>query len=116
MLKELLVSAFVGKSGARVIISGHILSYCFRQKVYNDMFNDATVMKTLNDIETNHHPLNYIYLGLFPCMLIYFINDLNYKKSFKKIKNGVSKDVVHKIEFVLLFLYFVFTRDVENAF
>ena len=114
MMLSIVNSAFIPNNG-KSLLTRHIVFYCVRQKIYNEVFSSNSMFQSISDIQTNH-PINVVYLGFVSCMIYLFIQDLSYKKSFSNLKVGNSQRLIINIEFLLLTLFFLLAKDVKYAF
>jgi predicted ferric reductase len=104
------------KSDAQRMIAVHVTGYCIRQNLYNGILTpDNFIKETTNIMQMNQHT-DFISLTTIPLLFYLALRDSSLRKSTHKLKTRIlTKQLYYYIEVVVLCLFFVLTKDVENA-
>jgi hypothetical protein len=95
------------------ILTTHIIGYSFRKQIFKQVLDNGDIMKHLL-IDINR--FDVFYTSVFLLSIFFYFNDLQYKNSFNKLKDNINlKPFIKKIELLLLVLFFLLTKDVDNA-
>ncbi len=107
-MKGFLLAGF--KINLNNLLTSHIIGYSLRQKVFIQVFDN--VDKFTADL--NH--IDIFYGSLFMISICYYLKDLRYQKSFNNLENDIIfKPIIMTIEFLLLVLFLILTKNIENA-
>lgn len=115
MTALILTNTFVGSTSPKRIIMGHIITFCFRQKLYDEILSNNSIFHTFDNME-NNTTWTYVSLSILPLLVLYFIKDANYQKSFDNLKRGQYRKTIRNVEFILLTIFMLLAKDVKNSF
>jgi hypothetical protein len=112
-MRIILLAGFNLNFNLNSIVTTHIVGYSLRKQIFKQVLDNGDMMKHLS-IDVNR--FDVFYTSVFLLSIFFYINDLQYKNSFNKLKNNINlKPLIKKIELVLLILFFLLTKDVDNA-
>jgi hypothetical protein len=100
-------------SSPKFIVRSHIAMYCFRQKVYGQVFSPHSIT-TIQHFGDN--ALNYLYIVIVPLVITMFMNDMKLQKSLYKLKKRYSNLFVKLVDTMLVTWFLLFVQDVDYVY
>ena len=101
------------ENSTRQFAAMHLIGYCFRQRLYSELLNYSRIIDTIQ-----HHPTDIGCLIVLPALLMLFVGDSYKKRSFEKLRGLYLNSAVQLTrigEIMILVVFIVFTKDIENV-
>jgi hypothetical protein len=96
----------------RNIITSHAFSSSVLKNINEEFITDTTVINDLLQYHS-HIPLDILYTTLFVISIWYQFSTIDNRKNWEDIE--LYKDYRRKFNMILLFIFILFFRNIDNA-